>query len=480
MLFFDLSPMYVKSAILVRKDSTERISFENSLNKIKEFKYFKPSLSLEIHENKIYFFKINLVKFDDFKKSLEFTAIFNFLEEIRKPGYADHSAQDPNGFLKSKSFLSLDSFEGNIETEANSDFLITQKQAENLKNYHTGKEANEISNTNDNNSNNINKIKINNDDNEINEDPEINNNFNNNNSNRINSNSNNFSNSSINTENNQNEKNNKSHKKINAYYCGILKNDLENYLETLFCCKLIKTGHTNQLTVLGLDFIFNNIEKSFFYLPGQKISNLVKVGKLTEVTEKTYTNIHQNFYPFVMANILEGTSVYKVESKEKFARIGGSNFGASSYWSLVSMICGYDDPEKAVEDAIKGNNELIDLSVSDIYGGGYDTFNLDSSLIASSFGKIKHINDLGEIDRKDISRSLMTLMCVTASQICAFLAKQESIQNILIVGNSFESLEFMQMVQMCVGYYSEDKCKAYFSQYSPFINLIGMIILLGL
>lgn len=468
MLFFDFSPSYMKSAILLPKDSKERISFENSLKDIKDYKYFKPSLSLEINDNQIYFFKINLSKFEDFKKSLEFIAIVNFLENLRNHTNAEYWSSDPNDVLNSKSFMSIGLCSGIIQSQEKSEFLITKNPAEIMKN------LNEQKTDQENIIKNIAKTNNQND------------NFNNNN---LNDSENKNKEIIINLPNkNVNEKlisnteslDAKDLNKINAYYCGILKNELEKYIEDLFFCKLIKTGHTNQLTIIGLDYIFNTIKKSFFYLPGQKISNLVKVGKLDEVTEKNYTTINEQFYPFIMANILEGTSVYKVESRDKFHRIGGSNFGASSYWSLVSMICGYDDPEKAVEDAIKGNNELIDLSVSDIYGGGYDTFNLDSSLIASSFGKIKYINDISEIDKKDISRSLMTLMCVTASQICAFLAKQENIKNIIIVGNSFESLEFMQMVQMCVGYYSQDKCKAYFSQYSPFINLIGMIKLIGL
>jgi len=428
MLLFDLSPMYIKSAILVNKDSLENKLLEQSLSEIKEIKYFKQNLSIEINNNKIYFLKVNLIKFEDFKKSNEFSAIFSFLENIRKKSSSDYPI-DPNAFLKRKSFSSSEfSFsDGILEKDDLTYKSISQNHIQNSKEKFDNENNLEISYKN-----------------------------------------------CIENENNY------SFKQINAYYCGILKSELEKNLEETFCCRLIKTGHTNQLTIFGLDYIFKHIEKSFFFLPGQKVSNLVKVGRLDEVTEKNYTNIYEEFYPFIMANILEGTSVYKVESKENYTRIGGNNFGASSYWSLVSMICGYDDPEKAVEDAIKGNNELIDLSVSDIYGGGYGTFNLDSSLIACSFGKIKYINDMNEIDKKDISRSLMTLMCVTASQICAFLAKQENIKNIIIVGNSFESLEFMQMVQMCVGYFSEDKCKAYFSQYSPFINLIGMVVLLEL
>lgn len=264
--------------------------------------------------------------------------------------------------------------------------------------------------------------------------------------------------------------------KIIGYYCGILKDDLEEKMKNLFNCELKKLGNINKLSIYGIDYIVKNIEKGFFYLPGQEIFNLVKVGHLEKVTEKKYIRFEHDFYPFIMANVLEGVSVYKVENKDYYTRVGGNGFGASTYWSLVSMICGYDDPEKAVEDAIKGNNELIDLSISDIYGGGYDTFGLDSSLIAASFGKLKHVEDMNDVNRQDISRSLMTLLCVTASQICGLIAKQEKIKNILIVGNAFEALEFMQMVQMCVSYYSDETSNAYFTPYSPFINLIGMIL----
>lgn len=408
MLLFDLSPMYIKCAIKIKKDSKELHFFEKSLLEIQSCNYFKFSLSLEINGYKYYFLKINVVKIEDFKQSNELKAIKAFLALIRlSQDFKELSNFNPNT-------IDIDS---SISKEQ--DLISTTNLIE--------KNINEKSNSLD--------IQL------------------------------------VNDISDQNQAN-----KIPAYYCGILKNNIGNYIEELFECKLIKCGHINQLTILGLDYIFYNIKNSFFFLPGQKIHNLVKVGKLDEVTEKNYTNIDDNLYSFVMANILEGTSLYKVEDKNTFYRIGGTSFGSSSYWSLVSMICGYDDPEKAVEDAIKGNNDLIDLSVQDIYGGGYGTFNLDSSLIASSFGKIKHINDMSQIERQDISRSLMTLFCVTASQICAFLAKQEKITNILIVGNSFESLEFMQMVQMCVNYYSEDKCKAYFTEYSPFINLIGMAV----
>ena len=279
MLLFDLGPIYTKSAILLKKNSEEMAIFEESLLKIDKFNFFKPNLFLEIKSHKIYFYKINCKKFDEFSNSSEFSIINDILKYIRNNKTCE---------------INL------ISTNIDNDKIMNNP-----------------------------KIKI----------------------------------FSENTNKNKLFENNK----INAYFCGVLQSELETCLEDLFNCKLIKTGHTNQLSIQGLDYIFNNVEKSFFYLPGQKISNLVKVGKLDEeVTEKTYTNLNDELYPFIMSNILEGTSVYKIENLRKFERIGGNSLGASSYWALVSMICGYDDPEKAVEDGLLGNNELIDLSVGDM------------------------------------------------------------------------------------------------------------------
>jgi type II pantothenate kinase len=138
------------------------------------------------------------------------------------------------------------------------------------------------------------------------------------------------------------------------------------------------------------------------------------------------------------------------------------------------MACGYDDPEEAVKDAFKGNNELIDLSVGDIYGGSYDQFGLDSSIIASSFGKLKYVEDMSSVNKEDVSRSLMTMLCVIVSQVTALFAVNEKVNKVIVVGNPFEALEFMQMVQIGTHYYSSNQVRAYFSDYSPYINLIGM------
>jgi pantothenate kinase len=264
-----------------------------------------------------------------------------------------------------------------------------------------------------------------------------------------------------------------------CYYCGPLSEKIESAIKDLFSVNLVKIGHINKLSVYGLEYVANNIPNSFYELPGQSIVNIVQVGKeLNKVNQKNYVDLKDSLFPLVFANIIEGVSMYRAESSEKLERIGGTTLGASTYWALVSLTCDYTDPEEAVKDAIKGNNELIDLSVGDIYGGSYEQFGLSSSLIASSFGKLKYVKDINEVKKEDISRSLLTLLCVTTSQMTAMLAKQQKINKLIVLGNPFESLEFFQMIQMATNYYSQDTVKSYFSDYSPYINLIGMLKLL--
>ena len=53
----------------------------------------------------------------------------------------------------------------------------------------------------------------------------------------------------------------------------------------------------------------------------------------------------------------------------------------------------YNDPTEAIIAANNGDSSNIDMSVGDIYGGGYDKLGLPSQMIASSFGKLQYKKD---------------------------------------------------------------------------------------
>jgi len=254
---------------------------------------------------------------------------------------------------------------------------------------------------------------------------------------------------------------------------GRLTSVIENKLQEFFKLTIVKCGSTTKNSILGIDFLANKIDSPFFSLAEQNILNLFKVGHLISVvTERINISKKEKLYPYLLVNISEGVSVYRVDSKDKFQRVGGNNIGVSTYWGLVKLACKYDDPYVAVQDAIKGSNELIDLSVGDIYGGDYTTFGLDSSLLASSFGKFKNM-DRSKISNCDISRSLLTTLCVNICLISCLVADIEKVDNVIIIGNALVCLEFMQMVQMSMNFFSKEKIKTLFSDYSNFVSNIG-------
>lgn len=260
-----------------------------------------------------------------------------------------------------------------------------------------------------------------------------------------------------------------------CYYSGHITGKSEALIYELFQMKCVKGGKLNQVAIYGIDFITEYIENSFFTLPKTSVGKLIRVGKgLDKVEEKYPLSLKGKLYPYLMSNTLEGVSIYRVDGIDSMTRLGGNTFGATTFWSLVTLSCGYKDPEEAVSDAIIGDNQLIDLSVGDIYGGNYSAFSLDSDLIASSFSKLKYVDDIKQVDKKDIARSLITLLSTNISQITGLLAKGSNIDKVILLGNPFSNLLYMQMVQTCTDFFSEDRVKSIFSDYSQFFEIIGM------
>ena len=262
-----------------------------------------------------------------------------------------------------------------------------------------------------------------------------------------------------------------------CYYCGYLTGKREMLVYELFHMKCIKIGHLNQLSIYGIDFICDNIQNAFFKLPNTSVHTLIRVGQGIESTcDKEYLSLKGNLYPFILANVLEGVSIYRVESPTVFNRLGGNTLGATTLWSLLTMTCNYENPDEAIEDALKGDNRLIDLSVGDIYGGNYSRFSLGSELIASSFGKVKYTKNVNDVNKKDISRSLVTLFASAVSQMTAFISVSGKIDKIILVGNPFESLVLMQMFQVCTAMFSKNRVHEMFSDYSQYLEIIGMCV----
>ena len=70
----------------------------------------------------------------------------------------------------------------------------------------------------------------------------------------------------------------------------------------------------------------------------------------------------------------------------------------------------FKDPSDLCESALKGDSSKIDMSVGDIYGGEYKGLGMPSNMIASSFGKLKDLDNCDQISKDDVARSLLTLI----------------------------------------------------------------------
>lgn len=262
-----------------------------------------------------------------------------------------------------------------------------------------------------------------------------------------------------------------------CYYCDYLTGKKEMIIYTVFRRRLVKAGELNHLTVLGIDYTTKHIPDAFYRLGKVSVQNLIKVGQLEIKPEKTFVDLKDNLYPYLVTMGQEGLSIFRVDSLNALRRLGGSTFGATTLWSLLTLTCGYEDPDAALRDAIRGNNSQIDLSVGDIYGGDYSNFGLDGSLIAASFGKLKYA-DGKKIEKKDIARSLVTVFAASFSQTSALLGEGERIDNVIILGNPFNCPEFRQMIQTCTEFFSGEKTHPIFSDFSEYFDIIGMCLAL--
>lgn len=61
----------------------------------------------------------------------------------------------------------------------------------------------------------------------------------------------------------------------------------------------------------------------------------------------------------------------------------------SFFWGILRLLGFFNDPDDAIIAAVKGDSSNIDMTVGDIYGGGYSGIGLGHRNIASSFGKLK-------------------------------------------------------------------------------------------
>ncbi len=266
-----------------------------------------------------------------------------------------------------------------------------------------------------------------------------------------------------------------------CYYCGELTGRKEYLMYKLFHKKCEKyDGDLVQLSISGIDYINNYFQNPFFNLPKGGLTEYVIVGKKDNANNLTKDNknsllLKDKLYPYLLSSGEDGISIYQVDSINSYKKLGYNIMGPTSLWSLFNLSCNYEDMELAIKEATQGNNRLIDLSVGDIYGGDYGNVSLNSDIIASSFSKISNLENIHILDKKDIGKALLIFYGFTYAQVASMFPSEKKIDKNIISGDTFNSLELKQMIQVCLEGLTGNTVGCVFSDYSNYFEIIGMI-----
>lgn len=98
----------------------------------------------------------------------------------------------------------------------------------------------------------------------------------------------------------------------------------------------------------------------------------------------------------------------------------------------------------------KGNNQNIDLIVSDIYGHDSNNLGLPPDLIASSLGKLGKMTpeELSTLNDDDICRSILLAFAINIGILSANYLKNEGIESCIVVGDKLHNKYFYLAIQV--------------------------------
>lgn len=225
----------------------------------------------------------------------------------------------------------------------------------------------------------------------------------------------------------------------------------DNFLELishLLNVKIYKIHGYMETIISAIDFQNTHSNDCFYSLPHKDIRNIYELGNIkSDPKEQVYYSVKENFYPYLLVNLRSGASFIRVDSKTEYKRVIGTSIGAGTFVGISKMLWKSDDLTKSLFAGLKGDSRNIDMSVGDIYGKAYDKIGLPPEVIASSFGKVKDKTpeEIKEINKGDVSLSLVNMIIFNTLTIASLVAQIENIQNIVLIGHHLRVLELEQL-----------------------------------
>ncbi len=169
-----------------------------------------------------------------------------------------------------------------------------------------------------------------------------------------------------------------------------------------------------------------------------RMRHIVGLIDQIDASERVYYGLDRlkASYPALVICIGSGVSILKVDGPSKFERVSGSSIGGGTFLGLCRLLTGANDFDMALDMASEGDSDAADMVVGDIYGRGYNKFQLNSDTLASSFGKVGMSEDpRSNLSDSDISKSLVIMITMNIGQVAYLNAKLHDTSTIFFIGN---------------------------------------------
>ncbi|KAK3512631.1 hypothetical protein QTP70_018762 [Hemibagrus guttatus] len=227
----------------------------------------------------------------------------------------------------------------------------------------------------------------------------------------------------------------------------------------------LKVDKEDEMTCLikGCNFVLKNIpHEAFVY------------AKHAD-PEFRFQNTHPDIFPYLLVNIGSGVSIVKVESEDKFERIGGSSIGGGTFWGLGALLTKTKRFDELLQLASKGQHTSVDMLVKDIYGGASLSLGLPGYLIASSFGKSATTDK--EFSKEDMAKSLLHMISNDIGQLACLYARLHNLTRVYFGGFFIRGHPVtMHTITYSINFFSKSKVQALFLRHEGYLGAIGAFL----
>lgn len=184
-------------------------------------------------------------------------------------------------------------------------------------------------------------------------------------------------------------------------------------------------------------------------------------------------------FPYLLVNIGSGVSILKVNGPGMFERVSGSSLGGGTYWGLCRLLTRCATFEEVLDIAESGDATEVDMLVRDIYGGSYDSMNLSSTMVASSFGKLvmkEHPRD--GVKEEDLAIALLMMITNNIGQVSYLNAQVHKCSKIYFVGTFLRHNPIScRRLAFAIDFWSKGSMEALFLTHEGYFGALGTFLL---